>query len=75
MEHNNRKQRRKGRQSNRKTEEFFRQMGLRTRMSEYGILAEAVDIIYNRLKAHNIAYGENKNVTAEVAREIYTGCL
>ena len=58
-----------------KTEEFFRQMGLRTRMSEYGIPAEAVDIIYNRLKAHNIAYGENKNVTAEVAREIYTGCL
>lgn len=43
-----------------KTEEFFRQMGLRTRMSEYGIPAEAVDIIYNRLKAHNIAYGETK---------------
>ena len=50
-------------------------MGLRTQMSEYGIPAEAVDIIYNRLKAHNIAYGENKNVTAEVARDIYTGCL
>lgn len=58
-----------------KTEAFFRQMGLRTRMSEYGIPAEAVDIIYNRLKANNVAYGENKNVTAEVAREIFAGSL
>lgn len=50
-------------------------MGLRTRMSEYGIPEEAVDIIYKRLKKQDVAYGENKNVTAEVAREIYAGCL
>ncbi len=58
-----------------KTENFFRQMGLRTRMSEYGIPAESVEIIYNRLKASNVTYGENKNVTAEVAKEIFAGSL
>lgn len=40
-----------------KTESFFREMGLRTRMSEYGIPEEAVDIIYKRLKKQDVAYG------------------
>lgn len=58
-----------------KTESFFRQMGLRTRMSEYDIPAEAVDIIYNRIKTRGVSYGENLLVTPEVAREIYKNAL
>ena len=58
-----------------KTVTFFRQMGLRTRMSEYGIPAEAVDIIYQRLKKSGAVYGEKKNVDAEMARAIFAQSL
>lgn len=54
-----------------RTERFFREMGLRTRMQDYDIPEEAVDLIYNRLKKRNDIYGERNNVTPEVAREIF----
>lgn len=54
-----------------KTESFFRQMGLRTHMSEYNIPAEAVNTIYARIKERGVSFGENLLVTPEVAREIY----
>ena len=58
-----------------KTEAFFQQMGLHTRMSQYGIPAEAVDTIYNRIQARGVSYGENLLVTPQVAREIYQNAL
>ncbi len=58
-----------------KTESFFRQMGLRTRMSEYNIPAEAVETIYSRIKARGVSYGENLLVTPEIAKEIYQKAL
>ncbi|MCP9612037.1 iron-containing alcohol dehydrogenase [Coprobacter tertius] len=53
------------------TEGFFRKMGMKTHMKEYGIPPEAIDIIYNRLKKNGAVYGENKNVDAEMARKIF----
>jgi NADP-dependent alcohol dehydrogenase len=58
-----------------KTEEFFSSLGLSTRVSEAGIGTETMDIIAERFNKAGGAYGENKNVTGEVARQILTECL
>jgi NADP-dependent alcohol dehydrogenase len=58
-----------------KTEEFFRSLGLSTRISEAGVGEETIDTIAGRFNKSGAAYGENQNVTGEVAREILTLCL
>lgn len=56
-----------------KTEQFFRTMGLKTRLHEYGIPPQAVETIYQRLKKRNVVYGERQNVTPQVAKAIFEG--
>ena len=58
-----------------KTEEFFRSLGLSTRISEAGIGIETLDLIAERFNKAGVACGENKNVTGDVARQILTECL
>ena len=53
-----------------RTEEFFRSLGLSTRISEAGIGVETVELIAGRFRKSGVAYGENKNVTGDVARQI-----
>jgi len=52
------------------TEVFFRSLGLATRLSEVGIGTETIEKIAERFNESGVAYGENANVTGDVAREI-----
>ena len=56
------------------TEAFYRSLGLTTRLSEEGVGDETIDIIVRRFNERGIAYGENKNVTGEIAGEILKNC-
>ncbi len=58
-----------------KTEQFFRSLGLSTRISEADIGVETMDIIAGRFNKAGVAYGENSNVTGDVARRILMNCL
>jgi NADP-dependent alcohol dehydrogenase len=53
-----------------KTEEFFRSLGMTTRLSEEGIGTETIDEIERRFTARAVAFGENRNVTGSVAKKI-----
>lgn len=58
-----------------KTEEFYRSLGLTTRLSEEGVGEETIETIARRFNERGVAFGENQNVTGEVAREILNKCL
>lgn len=53
-----------------KTEEFFRSLGLATRLSELSIGEEVVDEIVERFKTRGTKLGENANIDYEVAEKI-----
>ena len=57
------------------TEQFFRSLGLTTRLSEENIGTETIDTIARRFTERGAAYGENENVNGELAREILMNCL
>jgi NADP-dependent alcohol dehydrogenase len=57
-----------------KTEDFFRSLGLHTRLSEENIGDATIDEITRRFTERNVAYGEDRDVTAQVAREILISC-
>lgn len=54
----------------RKTEEFFRSLGLTTRLSEEQIGAEVIDEIERRFTERDVHFGEDGLVTGKVAKEI-----
>lgn len=45
-----------------KTEHFFREIGVKTRLSEYGIGPEAVTLLADRLTARKVRLGEDENI-------------
>ena len=51
-------------------EEFFKSLGLATRLSDKGLGVEPADEVARRLNARGVHLGEAKNVTGDVAREI-----
>jgi NADP-dependent alcohol dehydrogenase len=54
-----------------RTEEFFEQMGVRTRLGDYGLGANSVDEVIKALEAHRLVkLGEQRDVTAEVSRKV-----
>lgn len=53
-----------------KTEEFFRSLGLNTRLSEEGIGEDTIAEIESRFNSRGVAFGEAGNVTGSVARKI-----
>jgi NADP-dependent alcohol dehydrogenase len=57
------------------TEEFYRSLGLTTRLSEEGIGNETIETIALRFNERNVAFGENRNVTGDVTREILKSCI
>lgn len=58
-----------------KTETFYRSLGLTTRLEENGVGNETIETITRRFNERGVAYGEQANVTGNVAREILTSCL
>lgn len=57
-----------------KTEEFYRSLGLTTRLTEVGVGLETIETIAVRFNKRGVAFGENHNVTGDVAREILIKC-
>lgn len=53
-----------------KTEQFFRSLGLTTRLSEENIGTDTIEIIAQRFADRKAAYGENENVDGTLTREI-----
>lgn len=59
----------------RRTEEFFRSLGLTTRLHEENIGQETIEEIERRFNARGAKYGENGNVTSAVARKILESAM
>ena len=60
----------------RRTVEFFESLGIPTRLSAYGLGADAIDTLVAQLQAHGMtALGEHQNITPEVSRRILQGAL
>lgn len=57
-----------------KTEDFFRSLGLHTRLSEENIGDTTIVEMTRRFTERNDAFGEDRDVTAQVAREILISC-
>lgn len=55
-------------------EEFFRSLGLSTRLSQEGIGEATIAEVERRFTAESAAYGEDRNVTGAVARRILEAC-
>lgn len=58
------------------TRAFFEQMGVPTRMADYGIKADAVDALVAKLEQHKmLKLGEQGDITLDVSRKILTAAL
>jgi NADP-dependent alcohol dehydrogenase len=58
------------------TRAFFEQMGVPTRMADYGIQADAVDTLVAKLEQHGmLKLGEHGDITLDVSRQILTAAL
>lgn len=58
------------------TRAFFEQMGVPTRMADYGIKADAVDALLAKLEQHKmLKLGEHGDITLDVSRNILTAAL
>ena len=59
-----------------RTRAFFESLGVRTRLSDYGIGADAIDEVVTQLAAHGMtAIGEDKGMDLEFSRRILHACL
>ena len=59
-----------------RTEDFFRAMGVGTKLSDYGLGADAIPAVIAALDAHGMTrMGETGDVTLTVAREVLEGAL
>jgi NADP-dependent alcohol dehydrogenase len=59
-----------------RTRAFFESLGVRTRLSDYGIGADAIDEVVTQLAAHGMtAIGEDKGIDLEFSRRILHACL
>ena len=58
------------------TRQFFESLGIKTRLSDYGIGADQIDSILAALESHNMtALGERGEITLEISRKILEGAL
>ena len=63
-------------QAIRHTRDFFESVGIKTRMSDYGIGPEGVDVLVKQLETHGMtALGERQEITPAVSRAILNGAL
>ena len=56
------------------TEAFFRSLGVPTRLGEANIGDDTIDEIERRFRERKVAFGEDHDITAEVARKILENC-
>jgi NADP-dependent alcohol dehydrogenase len=53
-----------------KTENFYRSLPLKTKLSEYGISNDICEKIVNRFRERGTRLGENSSITADIVKEI-----
>ncbi|WP_321437697.1 iron-containing alcohol dehydrogenase [uncultured Bacteroides sp.] len=59
-----------------KTREFFESLGIKTRLSEYGVTADKIPAVIEQLKAHGLtALSETGDITLEVSQKILENAL
>jgi NADP-dependent alcohol dehydrogenase len=58
-----------------KTENFYRSVGIKTKLNEYGIGSESINSIVERFEQRGWKLGENGTITPDKVREILNGCL
>lgn len=59
-----------------KTRGFFESLGIKTRLSDYGVDASSIDDLVKALEEHNMtAIGENGQITLDISRKILEGAL
>lgn len=58
------------------TRDFFERMGIPTRLSAYGLAADAIDVVISQLEAHGMTkLGERGDVTPAVSRRVLEAAL
>ena len=59
-----------------KTREFFESLGVKTRLSEYGVDADKIPVIVEQLKAHGMtAISETGDLTLDISQKILEGAV
>ncbi len=56
------------------TEQFFRSVGLKTRLSENGVGEDVVNEVVKRFNDRGSRLGENQNITGDVVAKILSAC-
>jgi NADP-dependent alcohol dehydrogenase len=55
----------------RKTREFFERLGIKTRLSQYGVTADKIPVVVEQLKVHGLtALSETQDITLDVSKKI-----
>ncbi len=58
------------------TRHFFESLGIKTRLSQYGVTSDKIPIIVEQLKAHGMTeLSETRDITPEVSRKILEAAL
>ena len=58
------------------TRNFFESLGIPTRLSAYGVGADAIDTLIEQLQAHGMTkLGEHGDITPEVSRRVLVAAL
>lgn len=59
-----------------KTRDFFESLGIKTRLSDYGVTADKIDLIVEQLGEHGLtALSETGDLTLDISREILVKAL
>jgi len=59
-----------------KTREFFENLGVKTRFSEYGVEADQIPVVIEQLKAHGMtALSETQDLTLDISQQILERAL
>ena len=59
-----------------KTQRFFEQMGVKTRLADYGLKAENIETVLTQLDSHRMTMlGERRDVTLDVSRKVLEASL
>lgn len=59
-----------------KTQDFFESLGVKTRLSDYGVSADKIDAVIGQLNVHGMtALSENHDLTLDESRKILEGAI
>ena len=59
-----------------KTHDFFHSLGVKTKLSDYGIKADQIPLLIEQLQRHNLTnLGEHSDIDLKQSEQIYRSCL